>query len=144
MNAVDEYRKERARRGPDVDGLTADAAITELDDAKTAVLSRLDAAESEADRLRTLFQKAKNAMEQAEAALADMMEDARLYNVARKEALAERDEAWAALATEKAYSVGVEMAWQGTEIDSYREWLESAKDVEPQPASNTTTLGFRL
>lgn len=70
MNAVAEYRKERARRGPDVDGLTADAAITELDDAKTAVLSRLDVAESETDRLRTLFQKAKNAMTRAEGELA--------------------------------------------------------------------------
>lgn len=31
MSAVEEYRKERLRRGPDVDGLTADAAVAELE-----------------------------------------------------------------------------------------------------------------
>lgn len=41
--------------------------IAEMEDAKEAALSRLESAESEVDRLRTLFQKSKNAMIRAEA-----------------------------------------------------------------------------
>lgn len=39
MSAADDYRKERLRRGPDVDGMIADAAIVELE----AELDALDA-----------------------------------------------------------------------------------------------------
>ena len=44
MSAVEEYRKERLRRGPDVDGLTADAALAE----ETARAERAAAALEEA------------------------------------------------------------------------------------------------